>query len=86
MPPESVGRSRVFIDRVGEATLVLEIRDSVSNTVLARAVDRRAADGATMFESSPPRNRAEVRRLGRRWGDIIRNGLEAMLQDGLATN
>ena len=86
VPPETVGRSRIFIDRVGEATLVLEIRDSISNTVLARAVDRRAADGATMFESSPPRNRAEVRRLGRRWGDIIRNGLEAMLQDGLSTN
>ena len=86
VPPDSVGRSRVFIDRVGEATLVLEIRDSISNTVLARAVDRRAAESTgTMIESSPPRNRAEVRRLGRRWGQILRDGIEAMLADGLVT-
>lgn len=86
VPPETVGRSRVFIDSVGEATLVLELRDSISNTVLARAVDRRAASsGGTMIESSPPRNRSEVRRLGRRWGGILRDGLEKLLTDGLAT-
>jgi hypothetical protein len=83
VPPESVGRSRVFIDRVGEATVVLEVRDSVGHAVLARAVDRRAAESMTMFESTPPRNRAEVRRLGRRWGQIIRDGLEAMIKDGM---
>jgi len=85
VPPETIGRSRVFIDRVGEATIVLEVRDSVSHTVLARAVDRRAAESSTMMESSAPRNRAEVRRLGRRWGGIIRDGLEKMIADGLST-
>ncbi len=85
VPPDSVGRSRVYLDRVGEATLVLELRDSISHTVLARAVDRRAAESMTMMESSPPRNRAEVRRLGRRWGQILRDGIEAMIADGLAT-
>jgi hypothetical protein len=86
VPPDSVGRSRVFLDSVGEATLVLELRDSVSHTVLARAVDRRAAQSSgTMIESSPPRNRAEVRRLGRRWGQILRDGVEAMIADGLGT-
>lgn len=83
VPPETVGRSRIFIDRVGEATLVLEVRDSISNTVLVRAVDRRAAETSTMTESTPPRNRAEVRRLGRRWGQILRDGIEAMLEDGM---
>lgn len=84
VPPDSVGSSRVFLDSVGEATLVLELRDSVSHTVLARAVDRRAAESAgTMIESSRPRNRAEVRRLGRRWGQILRDGIEAMIADGL---
>jgi hypothetical protein len=85
VPPETVGRSRIFIDSVGEATLVLEIRDSVSNTVLVRAVDRRAAQNVQMQESTRPRNRAEVRRLGRRWGQIIREGLEAVITDGMAT-
>lgn len=86
VPPDSVGNTRVFLDSVGEATLVLELRDSVSHTVLARAVDRRAAQSSgTMIESSRPRNRAEVRRLGRRWGQILRDGLEAMIADGLST-
>jgi hypothetical protein len=85
VPPETVGRSRIYIDSVGEATLVLEVRDSVSNTVLVRAVDRRAAQGFDMQESTPPRNRAEVRRLGRRWGQIIREGLETMIGDGMTT-
>mgnify|MGYP001812398479 FL=1 len=83
VPPETVGRSRIFIDSVGEATLVLEVRDSISNTALVRAVDRRAAQNFTMQESTPPRNRAEVRRLGRRWANIIRTGLEGMMQDGM---
>lgn len=86
VPPDSVGRSRVFLDSVGEASLVLELRDSISNTVLVRAVDRRAAQSTgTMIESSPPRNRAEVRRLGRRWGQILRDGIEALIADGLHT-
>lgn len=85
VPPETIGRSRIFIDSVGEATLVLEVRDSISNTVLVRAVDRRAAQNFTMQESTPPRNRAEVRRLGRRWAQIIRGGLETMIGDGMAT-
>ncbi|MDJ0907004.1 MAG: DUF3313 family protein [Woeseiaceae bacterium] len=85
VPPDTVGRSRIFIDRVGEATLVLEIRDSISNTVLVRAVNRRAAQNFTAQESTPPRNRAEVRRLGRRWGQILRDGLEKMIGDGMST-
>jgi len=84
VPPETAGRSRIFIDRVAEATLVLEIRDSVSNMIIARAVDRRAAESiAGMTESNRVRNRAEVRRLGRRWGDLLRDGLEKMIADGL---
>lgn len=86
VPPDTVDRSRVFLDSVGEATIVLEVRDSISHTALARAVDRRAAESmGTMIESSSPRNRAEVRRLGRRWGGIVRDGLENMIADGLST-
>ena len=85
VPPETVSSTRILIDSVGEATLVLELRDSVSHTVLVRAVDRRAAESSTMFQSTPSRNRAEVRRLGRRWGQLIRDGLEAMIADGMRT-
>ena len=35
-----VNRCDVYLSKVGEATLVLELRDSMSNEILARAVDR----------------------------------------------
>ncbi|MHC4532294.1 MAG: DUF3313 family protein, partial [Planctomycetota bacterium] len=45
VPPDPVGgRSVVFLSSVGEATLVLELRDSETGTILARSVDRRAAE------------------------------------------
>ena len=85
VPPETVGRSTIWIDRVGEATLVLEIRDSESNAILARAVDRRAAERTgQMQQSNRATNRAEVRRLGRRWASILTSGLETLLQDGIS--
>ncbi len=84
VPPETIGRSRIFIDSVGEATLVLEVRDSESNTILVRAIDRRAMEQTgRMIETNRVTNRAEVRRLGRRWGGMLRDGLEKMVTDGL---
>lgn len=83
VPPEITGRSRIFIDSVGEATLVLEIRNSQSNAIYARGVDRRAAGSSAMMqESNQVTNRAEVRRLGRQWGRLLRNGLDTLLTEG----
>ena len=81
VPPDNLGRGSVYLDRVGEATLVMELRDSMSNAIFARAIDRRAAERAagSMMESNSVTNRAEVRRLGRRWGSVVRTGLETLL-------
>jgi len=84
VPPDTVGRSEIYIDSVGEATLVLEIRSSLSNSIYVRAVDGRAMSQAfQMQRSNRATNRAEVRRLGRRWGDMLRDGLDTLLADGL---
>lgn len=71
VPPERVGRSEVFLTTVGEATLMLELRDSESNAILARAVDRRAAErmGGALMNSNTVTNASEVRRLARYWAD-----------------
>ena len=81
VPPDTIGRSRNFLSRVGEATLVLEVRDSESKTVYARGVDRRAAEqsGGMGMESNTVTNRAQVRRLGKRWGQTLREALDALL-------
>ena len=45
VPPTRVGSSsRIYLSSIGDATLVLEIRDSETNRILARAIDRRAAE------------------------------------------
>lgn len=80
VPPEYIGRSEVFLSSVGEATLVLEIVDSMSGEVLFRAADRRAAEraGTTPVRSSSVTNWAEVRRLARSWGIRLREGLDSV--------
>jgi hypothetical protein len=78
VPPEPVGRSEIYLSRVGEATLVLEIRDSVSEAVIARAVDRRAAEDSLGFnESNRVNNAAEVRRMAKTWARLLRERLDS---------
>ena len=79
VPPEAVGgRVDVYLSRVGEATLVLELRDSITEAILARAVDRRAAEDASgrLQWSNRVSNTAEVRRLARRWASRLRESLD----------
>ncbi len=76
------GRSRIYLSSVGDATLVLEIRDSETNRILARAVDRRAAEtiGGTFTRSNTVTNTAELRRLIRHWGSLVRETLEGFAE------
>jgi len=77
VPPEPVGRSEVFLSQVGEVTLVMEIRDSITQTALVRAVDRRAAERSGEFiRSNRVTNRAEVRRLAKSWARLLRTRLD----------
>lgn len=84
VPPEPIGRSEIYLSRVGEATLVLEIRDSVSEAIIARAVDRRAAEDAARGFSKSNRvfNTAEVRQLARSWARLLRERLDAYAVSG----
>ena len=66
----------VPLSRIGEATLVIQISDSQSRAVLARVVDRRAADPVVAQRSSTPFNMSEVRRMLRRWATQLREGLD----------
>ena len=85
VPPEPSGRSTIFLDRVGDATLVLEVRDSMSNAIFLRAADRRAIGdrAGTATPSNRVTNASEVRRAGRRWAIIIRDGLDALMTEGV---
>lgn len=65
VPPEPIGRGDIYLTKIGEATLVLEIRDSQSGEILARAIDRRAAEPSMVARSNVVTNISEVRREAR---------------------
>ena len=80
VPPDYIGRSDIYLSSVGEATIILEIADSLSGEVLARGVERRSAEraGSRMQLSTTVTNWAEVRRMARTWATKLRNGLDRM--------
>lgn len=84
IPPDIVGRGDIFLSRVGEATIVLEMRDSVTGAILVRAIDRRAAEDAAGggTRSNRVTNTAEFRRVARTWARILREGLDRFMAEG----
>lgn len=85
MPPEEpVGRSDVFLDSVGEATLVVDLVDGTSGATLGTATDRRRAERAGSLSDfgAVRANRVEagqeVRRLARRWAMSLERRLEQL--------
>jgi len=80
VPPDQVGRNEIYLASVGEGTLVLELKDSLSLETIYRGVERRAAQpvGGNLRRSSTVTNWAEVRRLARRWAVKMREGLDAI--------
>jgi hypothetical protein len=80
VPPDLVGRGDIYLSSVGEATLVLEARDSLSGETIYRAIDRRSAEraGGQMMPSSTVTTKSEVRRLAQRWATRLREGLDSI--------
>ncbi|HSD69267.1 MAG TPA: DUF3313 family protein [Woeseiaceae bacterium] len=85
VPPEMVGRGDIYLDSVGEATLIIEGVDSLSGETIFRAVERRSAErpggsGApgSMMVANTVTTWAEVRRLARRWATTLREGLDSI--------
>ena len=76
VPAEPIGRSAVFVKSLGEATLVVELRDSVTHETLARAVERRAAERMMPARSNSVSNASEIRSAAHRWADLLRRRLD----------
>ena len=83
VPPEMVGRGEVFLTDVGEITIVIEVVDSMSNAVIFRGVERRAAGtSGNTIRVSQVTTWAEVRRLARRWAKTLTEGLDSIPSEG----
>ena len=83
VPPRTagrVGRAGVFLEALGEVTLVIEVFDSQSGEILARAIDKAALEGAGMRDGSDMLTKWDgVARLCARWAATTRDRLEAIL-------
>jgi hypothetical protein len=67
------GRSRTFTASAGQATLFLELYDSVTGELLARAIDVKSANsmGGFISVTNGATNRAEAQRMLKRWADLL---------------
>jgi uncharacterized protein DUF3313 len=77
VPKQPIGRGVVFVKTLGEATLVLELRDSQTHQVLACAIDRRAAQPAFPTRASSVTTLADVRNAAHSWANQLRRRLDA---------
>ena len=74
---QSAGRSYTFVNSAGAATLFIEIYDSVSGEVLARAVDRKAdRSHGTMQWATRASGRADAKRILRTWAGWLRDRMD----------
>jgi len=81
VPQQQRMKSDTLLSEIGQATLVLEVRDSVSDGILYRATDRQTAkrDGSGLTVSSTVTNVMEFRRVAEGWAIVIREGLERLM-------
>jgi len=75
----SAGRSRTYTANSGRMTLVVELRDSVTGEVLARAIDTQSGRGfGTMTWTNRVTNIADARSAIAIWASALRRGLDEM--------
>lgn len=73
----TTARSQSFTTSAGSMTLYLELVDSETGDLLAKALDRRAdRDSGTMQWQTGPANRAAAIRIMRPWAEALRNALD----------
>lgn len=83
VPPEYIGRGEIYLRSVGDATLVLEAKDSLSGETIYRATDRRSFERTGQIlrvpiSDDPVMTWDEVRRAANRWAARLREGLDSI--------
>ena len=73
------GRSRSYTASAGEATMILELRDSQTNALLGRVLDRRETrESLGMQSANQVTNMSDFRLLFKSWAGICVKGLETL--------
>ena len=88
VPPDTIGRSDIYLANVGEATLVIELIDASDGEVAAVVAERRAMQSGTgrIDDFSMPATRATIISDIRRWTTRAARALRDGLDKALAGN
>ena len=79
VPPEMAGAGPLYVQSLGEATLVFELRDSLSGETLYRAADRKRIERQDrQIRVNPVTTWEEVGRWARSWAVKVRSGLDSV--------
>jgi hypothetical protein len=83
----SPGRTRSYATEAGSATYVVEVRDSVSGSLMGRAVDSKIVGDSLVYLRNSVTNRADFSRAVQQWADDsvkALKGLQAEASGGTA--
>jgi hypothetical protein len=80
-----VGGERDYVNKAGEITVIIDVRDAQTGEPMTRLVDRRALRPGTApisggFESTPVTNWGALRDISSNWGRQLRSWLEELHQ------
>ncbi|HEY4370108.1 MAG TPA: DUF3313 family protein [Steroidobacteraceae bacterium] len=79
---ETSARTRVYTSDAGQMTLIMQLHDSVTGQLLARAYDHRDTGPDTWQWTNSVTNTAEARRIIATWATALRKALDASRADG----
>jgi len=73
----SANRSHSYSESVGEMTLYLELYDSITDDLIAKALDRKVDRKTGYFQwQTRVSNRAAANRILKVWANVLKNGLD----------
>jgi hypothetical protein len=74
---KSTGNTHTYSESAGEMTLYLELYDSVSGALIAKAMDRQKDRQTGYFKwQNKVANRAAANRILQAWADVLKEGLD----------
>jgi hypothetical protein len=74
---QTAGRSRTYTMDAGSMTLVLQVNDAVTGTLLAVALDQRRSGSSTMQWATSVSNRAAANDMLKGWAEQLKRELDA---------
>jgi hypothetical protein len=91
VPTNPPPNSNTYTTSAGEVTLLLELRDSETQELLARVADRREArrpgsGSQNLYWSNPVNNRAAVQSMFKRWARILMERLDTAQRIGASAS